>query len=73
VNREDHALHATWKVVPARSGRPLGLEHRAQLDWSYDLLSIGLRFAYARVSRRRSAAATTADFEAGAALASTVW
>lgn len=72
VVTKDHALHATWQVIPASLGEHSALEHRAQLDWSYDLLSIGLRFAYARV-RDGSPQRDYPDYEAGAALGVTVW
>ncbi len=72
VLAKDHALHATWQVVPASLGEHSALEHRAQLDYSYDLLTIGLRFAYARV-RDGSPQRDYPDYEAGAALGVTVW
>lgn len=72
VLSKDHAIHATWQLVPASLGDRSALEHRAQLDWSYDLLSFGLRFAYARV-RDGSPQRDYPDYEAGAAFGVTVW
>jgi hypothetical protein len=72
VIAKDQAIHASWQLVPASLGDRSALQHRAQLDWSYDLLSFGLRFAYARV-RGGDPQRDYPDYEAGAALGVAVW
>jgi hypothetical protein len=66
------AFHASWQFVPASLAARSTVEHRFTLDWSHDMFTAGVRFAWMKLEGG-TPMRTYADLEAGLSVGVVIW